>query len=88
MTFSCQNNERNQLQETEVTQPIAWCRMKDEHWSQLDNAVYNKIQTENTIERLRTPERLYFLQKTIYDEAIKLFGHKRKSPVRNLTFQS
>ena len=62
--------------------------MKDEHWSQPDNAVYSKIQTENTIERLRTPERLYFLQKTVYDEAIKLFGHKRKSLVRNLTFQS
>ena len=66
-----------------MTQPIAWGRMKDEHWSQLDNAVYGKIQTENTIERLRTPERLHFLEKTVHDEAIKLFGHKRKSPVRN-----
>ena len=29
--------------------------MKDEHWSQLDNAVYRKLHTENTItERLQS----------------------------------
>ena len=83
MTFSCQNNERNHLEEIEVRQPIAWCRMKDEHWSQLDTAVYSKLHTENTI-----TERLHFLDKTIYDETSKLFSHKRKSPARNLTFGS
>ena len=30
MTSSSQNNERNHLEEIEVRQPIAWCRMKDE----------------------------------------------------------
>ena len=54
-----------------MRQPIAWCRMKDD-WSQLDNPVYSKLHAE----------RLYFLEKTVYDEALKLFGHKRKSPVR------
>ena len=57
--------------------------MKDERWSQLDNVVYSKLHTENTI-----TERLHFLEKTIYDEALKLFSHKRKSSVRNLTFRS
>ena len=83
MTSSSQNNERNHLEEIEVRQPIAWCRMKDECWSQLDNAVYSKLHTENTI-----TERLHFLEKTIYDEALKLFVHKWKSWVRNLTFRS
>ena len=83
MTSSSQNNERNHLEEIEVRQPIAWCRMKDEHWSQLDIAVYSKLHTENTI-----TERLHFLEKTLYDEVLKLFDHKRKSPVRNLTFWS
>ena len=57
--------------------------MKDEHWSQLNNAVYSKLHTENNI-----TERLHFFEKTIYDEALKSFCHKRKSSVRNLTFQS
>ena len=30
MTSSSQNNERNDLEEIEVRQPIAWCRMKDQ----------------------------------------------------------
>ena len=71
MTSSCQNNERNHLQEIEVRQPIAGCIIKDEHWSQHDNAVYSKLHTENTI-----TERQHFLEKTIYDEALKLFSHK------------
>ena len=75
MPSSFKNNERNHLEETEVGQPISWCRMKDERWSQLDNAVYSKLHTENII-----TEKLHFLEKTIYDEALKLFGHKRKSP--------
>ena len=83
MTSSGQNNERSHLEEIEVRQPIAGCTMKDERWSQLDNPVYSKLHTENT-----KTERLHFLEKTIYDEALKLFGHKGKSPVRNLTFQS
>ena len=69
MMSSCQNNERNHLEETEVRQPVAWCTMKDEHWSQLDNMVYSKLHTENTI-----TERLHFLEKTIYDEALKLLS--------------
>ena len=59
MTSSSQNNERNHLEEIEVRQPIASCRMKDERWSQLDNAVYSKFYTENTI-----TERLHFLEKS------------------------
>ena len=73
-TFSCQNNERNHLEEIQVRQPIAWGRMKDNCCSQLDNAVSSKLHTENTI-----TERLHFLEKTIYDEALKLFVHKWKS---------
>ena len=69
MTYYSPNNERNHLEEIEVRQPIAWCRMKDERWSQLDNAVYSKLHTENTI-----TERLHFLEKTIYDEALKLLS--------------
>ena len=83
MTSSCQNNERNHLEEIQVRQPIAWCRTKDEPWPQLDNAIYSKLRTENTIN-----VRLHSLEKTIYDEALKLLSHKRKPPVRNLTFQS
>ena len=71
MTSFCQNNERNHLEGIEVRQPIAGCTMKDEHWSQFDNAVYSKLHTKNTI-----TERQHFLEKTIYDEALKLFGHK------------
>ena len=56
--------------------------MNNEHWSQLNNAVYSKLHTEDTI-----TERLHFLEKNIYDKALKLFVHKRKSPVRNLKFQ-
>ena len=68
-TFSCQNNERNHLEEIQVRQPIAWGRMKDNCCSQLDNAVSSKLHTENTI-----TERLHFLEKTIYDEALKLLS--------------
>ena len=71
------------ISELEVRQPIAWCRMTDELWSQLDKAVYTKLHTENTI-----TERLHYLEKTIYDEALKLFRHKSKYRVRNLTFWS
>ena len=83
VTSSSQNNEKNHLEEIVVRQPIAWCRMKDKRWSQLDNTVYSKLNTENTI-----TERPHFLEKTIYDEALKLLSQKRKSPVRNLTFRS
>ena len=60
MTFSSQKTARNHLKEIEVRQPIAWCRMKDERWSQLDNAVYSKLHTEKTM-----TERIYFLEKTM-----------------------
>ena len=56
--------------------------MNYEHWSQLNNTVYSKLHTEDT-----KTERLHFLEKTIHDKGLKLFGHKRKSPVRNLKFQ-
>ena len=77
MTSSCQNNERSHLEEIELRQPIAWCRMKDELSYQLDNVVYSKLHTEKTI-----TERLHLLNKTIYGEALKLFGQKRKSRFR------
>ena len=62
---------------------MTWCKMNDERWYQLDNAIYSKLYTENT-----KTERLYFFEKTIYDEAIKFSGHKKKFPVRKMTFQS
>ena len=78
MTSSCQNNERNHLEDIQVRQPIAWCGMKDQRWSQLDNVIYSKLHIEKTI-----TEKLRFLEKTIYDEAsdeaLKLFGHKKVS---------
>ena len=56
--------------------------MKDEHWSQLHNQ-----STANFT--LRTPELWDFISlKKLYDEALKLLGYKRKSPVRNFTFRS
>ena len=65
-----------------MRQQIARSRMKDEHWSQLDNTVYIKLHIENII-----IERAHFLEKK-YDKALNLFGHERKPPVRHLIFQS
>ena len=50
--------------------PIAWGKANDEHWAQLDDVVYSKLKSCNSL-----TEQLDLLQNTICDEAASIFGH-------------
>ena len=62
--------------------PIAWGKANDEHWAQLDDVVYSKLKSCNSL-----TEQLDLLQNTIYDEAASIFGHSQATN-RSLARQS
>ena len=59
----------------------AWGKANDERWVQLDDIVYSKLKSCNSL-----TERLDLLQDTIYNEAANIFGHSHP-PKRNLAGQ-
>ena len=81
-TSSHLTKEKKLLECFSVKTPIAWGKAKDERWAQLDDIVYSKLKTCNSL-----TERLDLLQNTIYNEAANIFGHSHP-PKRNLAGQS
>ena len=70
------------LSHIQVKPPIAWGKLNDEHWLQLDDTVHSKLTNTGTLS-----ERLNHLESTIFAEAATLFGHS-PPPNRNLAGQS
>ena len=70
------------LSYTQVKPPIAWGKLTDERWLQLDDTVHRKLTNTGTLS-----ERLKRLESTIFVEAATLFGHL-PPPNRNLAGQS
>ena len=62
--------------------PIAWGKVNDELWVQLNDIVSSKLINCNSL-----IERLDLLQHTTYNEAANIFGHSQP-PKRNLARQS
>ena len=81
-TSSHLTKEKKLLECFSVKTPIAWGKAKDERWAQLDDIVYSKLKTCNSL-----TERLDLLQNTIYNEAANIFGHSHP-PKRNMAGQS
>ena len=72
MTPFCCFSDENMLLNLQPKTPIAWPNMSDDRWATLDNAVFSKLHTSNSIY-----DRLQLLENTIYFEAAKLFGHRQ-----------
>ena len=70
------------LSHMQVKPPIAWGKLTDERWLQLDDTVHSKLTNTGTLS-----ERLNRLESTIFAEAATLFGHS-PPPNRNLAGQS
>ena len=70
------------LSHMQVKPPIAWGKLTDECWLQLDDTVHSKLTNTGTLS-----ERLNRLESTIFAEAATLFGHP-PPPNRNLAGQS
>ena len=62
--------------------PIAWGKLTDECWLQLDHTGHSKLTNTGTLS-----ERLNHLESTVLAEAATLFGHS-PPPNRNLAGQS
>ena len=75
-------NEEMLLSHIQVKPPIAWGKLTDERWLQLDDTVHSKLTNTGTLS-----ERLNRLESTIFAEAATLFGHS-PPPNRNLAGQS
>ena len=75
-------NEEMLLSHIQVKPPIAWGKLNNEHWLQLDDTVHNKLTNTGTLS-----ERLNHLESTIFAEAATLFGHS-PPPKQNLAGQS
>ena len=54
----------------QVKPPIAWGKLTDERWLQLDDTVHSKLTNTGTL-----TERLNRLESTIFAEAATQFGH-------------
>lgn len=66
----------------QVKPAIAWGKLTDERWLQLDDTVHRKLTNSGTLSG-----RLNHLESTIFAEAATLFGQS-PPPNRNLTGQS
>ena len=75
--------DRNYLQGLQAKTPIAWGKMDDKRWSDLDTAVNNKLHKGQSLS-----ERIELLQNTIYEEGIRIFGHSTPKLPRNLSGKS
>ena len=81
-TCSHHTNEVMLLSHMQVKPPIAWGKLTDEHWLQLDDTVHTKLANTGMLS-----ERLNRLKSTIFAEAATLLGHSPQ-PNRNLAGQS
>ena len=81
-TSSHLTKEEKLLEGLSVKTPIAWGKVNDERWVQLDDIVSSKLKNCNSL-----TERLDLLQNAIYNEAANIFGHSQP-PKRNLAGQS
>ena len=70
------------LEGSSVKTPIAWGKVNDENWAQLDDVVSSKLKNCNSL-----TEQLDLLQNAIYNEAVSIFRHSQP-PKRNLARQS
>ena len=70
------------LSHMQVKPSVAWGKLTDERWLQLDDTVQNKLTNTGTLS-----ERLNCLESTIFAEAATLFGHS-PPPNQNLAGQS
>ena len=70
------------LSNMQVKPAIAWGKLTDERWLQLDDTVHRKLTNSGTLSG-----RLNHLESTIFAEAATLFGQS-PPPNRNLTGQS
>ena len=83
MSDSQLREEETYLHELRVKTPIEWGKMKDERWSELDNAVASKLHPCNTLS-----ERVQLLEETIYEEASKIFGLMKATNKKPLSGKS
>ena len=70
------------LEDLRLKTPIAWGKMIDKRWVQLDEKVYANLHDCATV-----TESLSLLQETIYNEGANIFGHLQPKP-RKLGGQS